>query len=217
MGSSGIYREQTMKPERRDFLKLMGIGSAFVKGASGKELVKLNEPVEPVLTSGNSASWIQCMDVVSSVLYDKLVIESGGLETFHRFFNRGWEHKRGPEDTNVYNMGHLEAPEIFSVNKIGVTFSPGTSSEVMNALLRNYTLSFGLGNKYYFRAPLVEAFGFPNSDPTVDFKTLFTLDIPIIFSHEDRFFMEIMGTPPVLWSDVCMWGVLHGRMARGIQ
>jgi hypothetical protein len=207
--------------DRRNFLKAFGLGSAVVVGASGEaEVVRDPEPA-PKPQAGYAKDREQfgwSTDVVSGVLFDRLDIEKNGLATRHQFFDRGWQNGRGPEHTNVYAPCSLQAPEMFKVDKFGITFMPGIRNELRDAIIRRYTLTFWLGQKYYFRAPLVEAFGGPNSDPATDFKTLYTLDMPIVIASGHYFMMDISSSDPLpIHPRLTMFGVIHGQHARGIQ
>lgn len=213
---------------RRDFFKVFGISSAVAIGAAGAPEVMhadtTNPPPKPV--AGNAfdqAQWERAngaphMCVVSGVLYDRLDIPKNGLGMRHTFFDRGWANGRGPEETNVTSACRLDAPEMFKVDKFGVTFLPGIRPELRDAIIRRYSLSFWLGPKRYFQAPLVEAFGGPNSDPTIDFKTLYHVDMPIVIGSDHQFHAEIESANPLpIHPKLTMWGVFHGQYARGVQ
>lgn len=206
---------------RRNFLKTFGLSSAAVVGASGAiETLKLSKEdlVPAPIVAGDKEAWNPGRDVVSGCLYDRAVFDRNSLSNSYKFFNTGCTSERGPEDTNVYHAGRLDPPILFAVKKFGVTFSPGTKPEVRNAVIQRYSLRLWLGNKVYFEAPLVEAFGIENSDPTADFKTLYQVDLPVVIAYDHYFALELssrVGLPN--HPKLSMWGVLHGLQARGIQ
>jgi hypothetical protein len=215
-----------VKHDRRDFLKVFGVSSAAVVGAAGMpEVIRADTgaPLAPPPLPGHHEDvkkWEMrdYMSVVSGLLYDRIDIPKNGLKSQHTFFQSGWQQNHGPEYTNVMCQGRLDAPEMFKVCKVGVTFSPGISPELRDAIIRRYAVTLWLGQKYYFRAPMVEAFGPANSDPTVDFKTLFTLDLPLIIASDHNFWLDISTSDPLPISPkVSLWGVLHGQHARGVE
>lgn len=211
-----------MREDRRNFLKTFGIGSAAVVGLSGEtEVVQADttNPMPKPALAGNDFDKQQwegpIRDVVSAVLYDRL--DAAAMGSTIRFFDRGWTMGRGPEETNVQSAMRLDAPTLFKVDKIGVTFHLGTHPADVNTVLSRYKLYLWLGCKQYCEVPLVEAFGPPNGDPTAPFKTLYTLDLPIVIAYDHNFFLEMVGSYAAYKTGLTMWGVLHGQKARGVQ
>src|ERR1700679_2595968 len=207
---------------RRNFLKVFGLSSAAVVGVSGEhEIAKADtrNPLPAPMMAGDIQDWKgPKRDVVSACLYDRLDIPAGPLLGRYRFFDRGWTSNRGLEETNVYSAMRLDAPTLFQSSKIGITFAPDSDFRTMKTLLNRYKLFLWLGNKYYCQVPLVEAFGPPNSDPLIPFKTLYALDLPIVIGFDHNFHMDLVGTetPYHEFPGISLWGVQHGRMARGI-
>lgn len=216
-----------MSDNRRNFLKLFGATSAAMVGTNGMpETVKLEgaepKPRQPIAGSTvDHAQWndgIPEMDVISGVLYDRLDIPKNGLQHHHRFFGRGLGPERGLEQTNVWQQNALCAPEMFKIEKFGITFQPSIKPELRDAIIKRYCVEFWLGQKVYFRAPMVEAYGGPNSDPTIDFKTLYTLNLPIILVSGHYFSLEMTSADPLpINPKLALWGVIHGMHARGVQ
>lgn len=209
--------------DRRNFLKLLGLGSAAVVGASGEVEVVHSDRTNPLPVpkvagrTYDKEKWEGPMrDVVSAVLYDRLDVSK--FEKSLRFFDRGWANNRGPEETNVYSAMKLDPPTLFQANAIGITFGLNSNPKNIGRILDSYKLHLWLGQKHYADVPLVEAFGPPNSDPTAPFKTLFKMDLPIVIAYDHAFHLELVGSVPYVDEpEVTMWGVMHGRMARGIQ
>ena len=212
-----------MAVDRRSFLKVFGVSSAMVANVAGEtELLRQREDMRPPdPQTGGEHAWEakrQFHSTVSAVLYDRLDIPKNGMEHTHSFFNGmyGTPNPRGPEETNVYGARKLDAPELFKVDAVGITFDPQMTEAHRNYILRNYALDLWIGQKTYCKVPLIEAFG-QGSDPTVNFKTLFRLDIPLILSWEHSFYVSIIGKPPPVSPKLSMWAVLHGQKAWGVS
>lgn len=221
-----VEKPYAMPHDRRSFLKVFGVGQAVVVTALGDHEVINNgskdykdyDPPNP--QSGAEELWESKREMhstVSQVLYDRVDVPRCGMKDRYNFFNQAMTSDRGPEYTNLWSPCRLDAPELYKMSALGVTFDPTTTPEVRSLVIRNYSLDFWIGQRYFCRVPLVEAFG-QGSDPTCDFKTLYHLDIPLIWSWEHSFHMTLQSSnAPKVNTKFTMWGVLHGQKARGIQ
>lgn len=222
-----MTQEKTMQHDRRNLLKVFGLSSAAIVGASGdvEKVTDTSPAPHPRERALGASAWNYSYDVVSQVLYDRQLLKlandnfggSPRLRARYNFFCDGWQMQRGPEDTNVYQACMLDAPELFKISKVGITFDPGMPERDRLAVIRSYELKLWVGQKYFIQAPLVEAHGW-GSDPTAEFKTLFDLDIPLVLVYGHSFRLELSSrNPPLVDGENYAWAVFHGQKARGVQ
>jgi hypothetical protein len=229
-----------MGVDRRGFLGIFGASAALV-GADGK--VTEEHAVEPVAPLYVPRLPANSFDVQDGRLYSALVVRGkdyvfyegpergeGSLKDAHRFFHYALGSSNPyvtpwlrtghvlSSETNLSQAHRLDAPESFLVKRIGVVFAPTSDTTIRNRLIADYTLTFWMGCKYYFRRPLSEIFQVSEFDPALPVMGLVELTLPLLLANQISFYADITGRS-FKWGDgeVKMWAVLDGLHARGVQ
>ena len=220
--------------DRRNFLKIFGLGTAVVASAKSIEKVEQSpEEVEPLITAGakfNRAltqkapfAWpnSRSHDVVSETLYSKLTIPKNTMESRYTLYDYavGIPHTDGVHDlsdTNSYMPRRLCAPEYFCVKQLGIVFSSTTKRMLQYVFAERFSFSLWLHQKRYFQSPI--AFAALRGDKFAPSAMFDISDLPLIIPYDYQFHVELTTSRPIMpHGKIVLWSVLGGLMARGIQ
>jgi hypothetical protein len=210
--------------DRRSFLKLFGLSSAAIAtvDAHGETVIEQHRDV-PV-TGGPIAEKERELETLKSYnlfrtgwLYSALEIPRNSMRSsypnlfgYSDYFSSGDTVRRPTlADTNMERPGSLPMPEMFAVRRIGVLFSGTTLPALRAAFAERYTLSFYVGSRRYWEAPIASMFGVGEIE-NIDRSALgfVNLEIPLIIPSGQQFNAMIQGTPLSPHGRIRLWAVI---------
>lgn len=227
--------------DRRDFLKLFGLGTAAIatvdplpgaKAAAPGDANMVVEtippaeisPVQAFQGSVEARAVPNLLQVCDAMLWSQLEVERNDMLETYSLFQEPLGLRRDLAKTNMEHAGMLPAPSMFCIKQIGFFFSAKTIPALRSAFVDRYVLSLTLGRKTYWQAPLASLFAVrtPASEDAAEFASLpdaafAALEIPLIIGVGMNFKLEAIGSPMRPCGTLKGWGVFKGLLARGIQ
>lgn len=211
-----------MNVNRKDFLKIFGVGAAAIATtAGGIEETRLEAHEVRPLPDGEKhfrSGLAACMDVQRARLYAQVRIEKNSMRQRYSTF-AGWDYAtRNATTTNLHNQGRLCAPECFAVQKMGVVFAPTSAPQLRNVFAERYAFQFLVGKKCYYESPLMHKYQVADTPLDISAEALHDISaLPLILTPECSFDMEVFGDPLPVHGKLAFWAVIDGLHARGVQ
>lgn len=208
--------------DRRDFVKLLGFGSAVVptevKGEIVPQTLSVSDPA-----SLDRIWW----DIAEEWLYAGVQIPKNSMQSEYTLFQEvlGMPRLDGTYTdttwTNMVRAGELPPPTVYGIQKIGVCFDPRTEPALRSTFVGRYVLTVWIGQKRYFRAPLSAMFsvGEPSLEvnPVFPVKGAIGLELPIVIPSMMSFHVTLEGQPIQPHGRLKLWAYFVGRHARAVQ